>query len=111
MTGLAAGSFGIGGAFLIVPGLMAATGMTLAHAAASSLVSVALFGAATSVSYALAGLVDWPLVAALVAGGAAGTALGTLLHPFFTKRAGVARTLFAVMIMITAAYVGWRALV
>ncbi|OYW20976.1 MAG: hypothetical protein B7Z43_11920, partial [Sphingomonas sp. 12-62-6] len=37
VTGLAAGFFGIGGGFLIVPGLMAATGMTLANAAASSL--------------------------------------------------------------------------
>jgi len=48
LTGLAAGFFGIGGGFLIVPGLMAATGMTLANATASSLVSVALFGAATT---------------------------------------------------------------
>src|SRR5436190_6690689 len=75
-TGLAAGFFGIGGGFLIVPGLMAATGMTLAHAAASSLVSVALFGAATSASYAASGLVDWTLFAALVMGGAAGSPAG-----------------------------------
>lgn len=76
LTGLAAGFFGIGGGFLIAPGLMAATGMTLANAAASSLVSVTLFGAATSVSYAAAGLVDGPLLLAMVAGGAAGVALG-----------------------------------
>ena len=42
VVGLAAGFFGIGGGFLIVPALMAATGMTLANAAASSLVSVVL---------------------------------------------------------------------
>ena len=89
---------------------MAATGMTLAHAAASSLVSVALFGAATSVSYAVSGLVDWPLVVALVLGGAAGTGVGALVAPFFAKRAGIARTIFALMIVVTAAYVGWRAL-
>ena len=65
VTGLAAGFFGIGGGFLIVPGLMAATGMTLANAAASSLVSVVLFGAATSASYAASGLVNWPVFAAL----------------------------------------------
>jgi uncharacterized protein len=109
-TGLAAGFFGIGGGFLIVPGLMAATGMTLAHAAASSLVSVALFGAATSISYAASGLVDWPVFAALVIGGAVGTGLGTLVAPFFAKRTDVARTAFALMIVATAAYVGWRAL-
>jgi uncharacterized membrane protein YfcA len=56
---VAAAFFGIGGGFLIVPGLMLATGMTLASAAASSLVSVALFGAATALNYALSSLVDW----------------------------------------------------
>lgn len=109
-TGLAAGFFGIGGGFLIVPGLMAATGMTLAHAAASSLVSVALFGAATSASYAASGLVDWPLFAALVLGGAGGTRLGALLAPRLASSAGLARRVFAAMIIATAAYVAWRAL-
>jgi uncharacterized membrane protein YfcA len=47
LTGFAAGFFGIGGGFLIVPGLMLATGMTMANATASSLVSVTIFGAAT----------------------------------------------------------------
>lgn len=108
-TGLAAGFFGIGGGFLIVPGLMAATGMTLAHAAASSLVSVALFGAATSLSYAASGLVDWPIFAALVAGGAVGAVGGARIAPFLARRALLARRLFAAMILATAAYVAWRA--
>lgn len=106
LTGLAAGFFGIGGGFLIVPGLMAATGMTLAHAAASSLLSVALFGAATSASYAASGLVDWPIFAALIAGGALGTFAGVRLAPLL---AALARRGFAVMVLATAAYVAWRA--
>lgn len=105
LVGLAAGFFGIGGGFLIVPGLMAATGMTLAHAAAASLVSVALFGAATSASYAASGLLNWPVFAALVAGGA----VGALLAPPFVKalagRAALGRRLFAGMVLATAAYV------
>ena len=109
-TGLAAGFFGIGGGFLIAPGLMTATGMTLANAAASSLVSVVLFGAATSASYALSGLVDWPLFLAVVAGGAAGVAVGVKLAPRLAARALLARRLFAGMIVLTAAYVAWRAL-
>jgi uncharacterized membrane protein YfcA len=108
-TGLAAGFFGIGGGFLIVPGLMAATGMTLTHAAASSLVSVALFGAATSLSYAASGLVDWPIFAALVAGGAMGALGGMRLAPVLAGRTGLARRLFAAMVLATAAYVAWRA--
>jgi uncharacterized membrane protein YfcA len=109
-TGLAAGFFGIGGGFLIVPGLMAATGMTLAHAAASSLVSVALFGFATSASYAASGLIDWPVFAALVAGGAVGAMAGARLARRLADKAGLARRVFALMVVATAAYVGWRAL-
>jgi uncharacterized membrane protein YfcA len=109
-TGLAAGFFGIGGGFLIVPGLMAATGMTLANAAASSLVSVALFGAATSESYAASGLVVWPIFLALVAGGGVGGLLGAPAARLMSSRAGLARRLFALMVLATAGYVAWRAL-
>jgi uncharacterized membrane protein YfcA len=108
-TGLAAGFFGIGGGFLIVPGLMAATGMTLAHAAASSLVSVALFGAATSASYAASGLIDWGLFAALVAGGGLGVLAGGPIARRLEGRADVARRIFAVMVVAVAAYVAIRA--
>lgn len=109
-TGLAAGFFGIGGGFLIVPGLMTATGMTLANAAASSLVSVALFGVATSASYAVSGLVDWPIFAALVIGGALGAAAGLRLAPRLVSATALARRIFATMIIVTAAYVAWRTL-
>lgn len=108
-TGLAAGFFGIGGGFLIVPGLMAATGMTLAHAAASSLLSVALFGAATSASYAASGLIDWPVFAALVAGGAVGALAGGPLARVLAGRAELARRIFAVMVIAVAGYVAWKA--
>jgi len=109
-TGLAAGFFGIGGGFLIVPGLMAATGMTLRHAAASSLVSVTLFGAATSASYAWSGLVNWPVFLALIAGGALGALVGARLSSRLATRVTLARRLFAGMILATAAYVAWRSL-
>lgn len=108
-TGFAAGFFGIGGGFLIVPGLIAATGMTMAHAAASSLVSVALFGVTTSASYAVSGLVDWPLFAALVAGGAVGAVAGAPTARRLADHAALARLIFAVMVLATAAYVAWRA--
>src|SRR5262249_47501712 len=41
LTGLLSGFFGIGGGFLIVPGLMLATGMPILNAIGSSLVAVA----------------------------------------------------------------------
>ncbi|MFA6123515.1 sulfite exporter TauE/SafE family protein [Sphingomonas sp.] len=110
VTGLAAGFFGIGGGFLIVPGLMATTGMTLATAAASSLVSVVLFGAATSASYAASGMVNWPVFAALVGGGAIGSVLAIPVGRVLATRVAVARVGFALMVLATAVYVAWRAL-
>lgn len=109
-AGLAAGFFGIGGGFLIVPGLMAATGMTLANAAASSLLSVALFGAATSTNYALSGLVDWPVAGLFILGGAAGGWIGLRGAGLLAGRALLARRLFAGLVLLVAAYVAWRAL-
>ncbi len=108
-AGGAAGFFGIGGGFLIAPGLMAATGMTLANAAASSLVSVALFGAATAANYALSGWVDGELLLVLVAGGAGGAALGLPIARLAVRHAAVARRALGVLILVVAAYVATKA--
>ncbi|AUW45986.1 membrane protein of unknown function (plasmid) [Rhizobium leguminosarum] len=56
-AGVASGFFGIGGGFLIVPGLMLATGMPMINAIGTSLLSVAAFGLATALNYASSGLV------------------------------------------------------
>ncbi len=109
LTGLAAGFFGIGGGFLIVPGLMLATGMTMANATASSLLSVALFGAATSANYALSGQVNWRLAGLLLLGGAAGGLAGLTAAKHLATHANLARMLFAALVLIVAAYVAWRA--
>lgn len=105
LTGLAAGFFGIGGGFLIAPGLMAATGMTLANAGASSLVSVALFGAATSASYAASGDVSWPLFGALVVGGALGTLIATPLAWRLARNPRTGRRIFVALIVAVALYI------
>ncbi|APW74071.1 TSUP family transporter, partial [Sphingopyxis granuli] len=52
-TGLFSGFFGIGGGFLIVPGLMASTGMPMRNAVGSSLVAVTAFGLTAALNYAL----------------------------------------------------------
>jgi uncharacterized membrane protein YfcA len=110
LTGLAAGFFGIGGGFLIVPGLMLATGMTMANATSSSLLSVALFGAATSFNYALTGQVDWTLAGWLLLGGAVGGVAGLFAAKRLAGHASLARSLFAGMIILVAIYVAWRSL-
>ena len=108
-VGSAAGFFGIGGGFLIVPGLMASTGMTLATAQATSLLSVAAFGAATAGNYALSGWIDPALVAAMTIGGLIGTMAGLPLARRLGGNAAMGRTLFAVLILVVAVYVGVRA--
>lgn len=110
LTGFAAGFFGIGGGFLIVPGLMLATNMTMASATASSLVSVAIFGAATSANYAASGLVDIRLAALLLTGGALGGLAGTRIAGMLVGHALLARRLFAGLVLVVAAYVAMRAL-
>lgn len=110
LTGFAAGFFGIGGGFLIVPGLMLATGMTMASATASSLLSVAIFGAATSANYALSGLVDWRLAGLLLLGGVVGGVVGLSIAKRLSAHALLARRLFASLILLVAAYVAISAL-
>ena len=105
VVGLAAGFFGIGGGFLIAPGLMASTGMTLANAGASSLLSVTLFGSATSASYALSGQLVWPLFGALVGGGLVGTLVALPLAKRLESQAELARRLFAALVIAVALYI------
>jgi uncharacterized membrane protein YfcA len=105
MAGLAAGFFGIGGGFLIAPGLVASTGMTLANASASSLVSVSLFGGATSLSYAASGQLLWPLFGALVIGGGMGTLVAMPLARRLERRAPLARMIFALMVIGVALFI------
>lgn len=110
LVGLAAGFFGIGGGFLIVPGLMLATGMTLSNATASSLMSVAIFGAATSANYALSGLVDYKLTGLLLMGGVIGGLMGIFISRKLAARVGLARKGFAGLIILVAGYVAANSL-
>lgn len=110
LAGFAAGFFGIGGGFLIIPGLMLATGMTISNAAASSLLSVTVFGAATAANYALSGLVDWRLYGLLVAGGVVGTFIGLKLAGRLTSNMALLRRLFAGLVIAVAISIAWQSL-
>lgn len=109
VVGLVAGFFGIGGGFLIVPGLMLAVGMTMTNATASSLVSVSIFGAATSANYALSGMVDGRLVLLLLCGGGVGGVIGILLSKWLAERLRTARIAFASLILVVAGFVALQA--
>lgn len=107
-VGLAAGFFGIGGGFLIVPALIAATAMPLTIAVGTSLAVVAALGMTTATSYALSGYVDWPLVTILVTGGAFGAAAGIALGKRLATRKGLLERLFAVVVIVVGVYVASR---
>ena len=104
-VGLAAGFFGIGGGFLIVPGLILATAMPLPQAIGTSLVVVSALGLTTATSYAASGLVDWPMTALLVAGGVGGTIAGTALGRTLGARKGLLERGFAGVVIAVGAYV------
>ncbi|WP_423067779.1 sulfite exporter TauE/SafE family protein [Devosia sp. CN2-171] len=107
-TGVFSGFFGIGGGFLIVPGLIAATGMPILSAVGSSLVAVAAFGLTTALNYAASGLVDWPLAAVFVGGGIGGGMLGAFAADQISRSRGLLNTLFATLIFGVALYMLWR---
>jgi LPXTG-motif cell wall-anchored protein len=104
-VGLGAGFFGIGGGFLIVPALIAATAMPFAHAVGTSLVVVAALGLTTATSYALSGYVDWPLTALLVAGGAGGAAAGILLGRRLARHRMLFERAFAMLVVAVGLYI------
>ena len=107
-TGLFSGFFGIGGGFLIVPGLMASTGMPMRNAVGSSLVAVTAFGLTAALNYAFSGLVDWGLAAVFIGGGIVGGIVGAALSHRLSGHKGALNTIFALLIFVVAAYMLWR---
>ncbi|THF52405.1 sulfite exporter TauE/SafE family protein [Allorhizobium terrae] len=110
LAGAASGFFGIGGGFLIVPGLILATGMPMINAVGTSLLAVAAFGLATAINYSLSGLVDWTLAAEFITGGVLGGIVGTLVSTRLAAHKNTLNRIFAVMIFVVAAYVIYRSL-
>jgi uncharacterized membrane protein YfcA len=110
-VGALSGFFGIGGGFVIVPGLVTATAMPLVNAVGSSLVSVAVFGATTAVSYAASGLVDWTLAALFVGGGTLGGLAGIRLAQRLSGGRRHLNYVFSAIVALTGVYVVMRGIV
>jgi uncharacterized membrane protein YfcA len=108
MIGILSGFFGMGGGFLIVPGLIAATGMPIINAIGSSLVAVTALGLTTAINYALSGYVDWVLAAVFILGGVAGGAFGAFVAAHLSARKGLLNSLFASLIFVVAGYMIYR---
>ena len=104
-VGLLSGFFGIGGGFLVVPALLAATAMPMISAVGTSLVSVAAFGATTGVNYALSGLIDVRIAAVFIVGGVLGGFLGVALGKRLSKHRSALRYVFAAAVVAVGIYV------
>ena len=104
-VGALSGFFGIGGGFLIVPGLIMATGMPMIAAIGTSLVSVAAFGATTAANYALSGLVDWRIAALFIAGGIAGGLVGVAASRRLSGSKHALRITFGLIVIAVGLYV------
>ncbi|QIB33600.1 sulfite exporter TauE/SafE family protein [Ancylobacter pratisalsi] len=107
-TGVVSGFFGIGGGFLIVPGLIGSTGMPILNAIGTSLVAVAAFGLTTAFNYALSGYVEWGLALVFILGGAMGSYAGMRAAQHLSNRSGQLATVFAAIIFIVASYMLFR---
>lgn len=106
-TGGFSGFFGIGGGFLIVPGLIASTKMPTLNAVGTSLVAVTAFGLTTALNYAVSGLVNWALAGVFIVGGIAGGIAGTRYARTLSDK-GMLSTVFVCLIFSVAAYMLWR---
>ena len=100
--------FGIGGGFLIVPGLIFATGMPMINAIGTSLLAVGAFGLTTAVNYALSGLIDWTVAAEFIGGGFVGGLIGMRLASHLSQFKSALNIVFASLIFVVAIYVLYR---
>jgi uncharacterized protein len=108
IVGMLSGFFGIGGGFLIVPGLLFSTGMPMIFAVGSSLLAVGSFGLTTAANYGWSGLVDWQVAAEYIGGGIVGGMIGMRLCNHLAPRKAALNKVFAGLIFVVATYMLYR---
>jgi len=104
-VGFASGFFGIGGGFLIVPGLVGATAMPIVNAIGSSLVSVTAFGLTTTSTYALSGMVNWAVAGLFIVGGPIGSFAGMRAARQLAGRGRALSLTFSAIVITAGIYV------
>src|SRR6202047_2307134 len=107
-VGVLSGFFGIGGGFLIVPGLLFSTGMPMICAIGSSLLAGGGFGRTTAVSYGMSGLIDWPVAAEYLVGGLVGGLVGMALATSLAPRKAALNRVFASLVFLVRGYILYR---
>lgn len=102
LVGLAAGYFGIGGGFIIVPSLMH-LGLNIIDAIGTSLIPVSMFGFSTAIRYSLNNQIEWIIALLFIVGGSGGGLLGTRFALRLPKN--TLSVVFAFLLIIVAVYV------
>src|SRR5271154_3405414 len=109
-VGSLSGFYGIGGGFLVVPGLILGTGMPTIAAIGSALVAVGVFGTTTALNYAASGLVDWPVALLFMAGGIGGGWIGARLAKRLSAQRQTLTRLLGCMLVVVSGYMLYRSL-
>lgn len=102
LVGLAAGYFGIGGGFLIVPSLLH-SGLNISNAIGTSLIPVSMFGATTALGYSFASQVNIVISILFVIGGAGGGFLGTKMLTRIPMN--IVTNVFAILTAVVGVYI------
>lgn len=120
LVGLASGFFGIGGGFLIVPGLLASSRIKMSMAIGTSLLAVGTFGIVTAIRYSIVapgityaaqgmiGDVLYIVAIVYVIGGIFGGYLGTELSIHLGGKKNELRKVFSVIIILVGIYVAYE---
>jgi uncharacterized membrane protein YfcA len=107
LVGALSGFFGIGGGFLVVPGLLFSSGITMIEAVGSSLLAVGAFGLTTAVNYSLSGLVSPVIALVFLLGGVAGGWGGAALATRLSADKSTLTYIFSTVIIAMAIYMGY----
>jgi uncharacterized membrane protein YfcA len=102
LVGLAAGYFGIGGGFLIVPSLLY-SGLNISNAIGTSLIPVSIFGATTALGYSFENHINIVISLLFVIGGAGGGLLGSKMLTRVSKK--IATNVFATVTAVVGIYI------
>jgi uncharacterized protein len=102
LVGLAAGYFGIGGGFIIVPSLMH-LGLNIIDAIGTSLIPVSVFGFSTAIRYSFNNQIEWIIALPFIVGGMFGGLLGTRFASKLPKN--TLSIVFAILLIVVAIYV------
>lgn len=102
LAGLYSGFLGLGGGFVIVPGLTRYLGMPVKRAIGTSLVTVAVLAIPGTIAHGLLGHIDWTLALLLAIGVVPGAVIGARLTGQASDR--VVRLSFAALLAVVGVW-------